>query len=142
MTTDLLAWGRAVLAEQPFSRLLGAELVRFEAGSAELSVPLRDDLRQQHGFAHGGLLAYLADNAMTFAAGAVYRDALTLEMKVNYVRPGVGERLVARASVVHAGKRQAVVRCDVLAVRAGTETLCAVAQGTISKVEPQPRGAP
>lgn len=81
------------------------------------------------------MISYLADNAITFAAGSLLGDALTVEFKVNDVRPGVGARLVARASVVHAGKRQAVARCDVFAVSADTQRLCAVAQGTVNKLE-------
>lgn len=46
--------------------------------------------------------------------------------------------MLARAGVVHAGKRQAVVRCEVLCCEGGQEQLCAVAQGTISRVEPRP----
>jgi len=134
--TELLSFGRSILAGQPFSRLLGAELHRLEAGEAELWLPIRDELRQQHGFVHGGVLSYLADNSMTFAAGSVYRDALTLETKLNFLRPCVGERVVARALVLHAGKRQAVVRCDVFSVEGEQERLCAVGQGTISRVSP------
>lgn len=60
---------------------------------------------------------------------------LTSEYKINYLRPASGEMLVARASVVHAGKRQAVCRCDVFAVGAGgEEEFCAAAQGTIVSV--------
>jgi uncharacterized protein (TIGR00369 family) len=129
---------RTILAQQPLSVLLGAELIAFEPGLAELALPLRAELRQQHGFAHGGAIAYLADNALTFAAGTVFDDALTLEMKLNYVRPARGTRLVARATVVHAGKRQAVVRCDVFDVNSQGEQLCAVAQGTISRKDPMP----
>lgn len=136
--SDLFSWAKAVLAQQPFSVLVGAELVRFEPGFAELALPLRDDLRQQHGFAHGGVLSYLADNAMTFAGGTVLGDALTLETKINFVKPARGDRLVARAEVAHAGKRQAVVRCQVFALQGDQEQLCAVAQGTISKVDVPP----
>jgi uncharacterized protein (TIGR00369 family) len=133
--SDQLSWAQSMLAKQPFSVLLGAELVRFEPGFAELRLPVRDELRQQHGFAHGGVISYLADNAMTFAAGTVFGDSLTLETKVNFVRPARGDKMVARAEVVHAGKRQAVVRCQVFALVADDELLCAVAQGTISKLD-------
>jgi uncharacterized protein (TIGR00369 family) len=136
--TDMLEWGRGFLAKQPFSQLLGAELTRFERGTAELTLALRDELRQQHGFAHGGVIGYLADNAMTFAGGSVFGDALTLETKLNFVRPARGDRMLARAQVVHAGKRQAVVRCDVFCFENGEQKLCAVAQGTISSLEPKP----
>ncbi|WP_335976551.1 MULTISPECIES: PaaI family thioesterase [Streptomycetaceae] len=124
---------RATLGAQPFSRLLGAELSAFGGGAAVLEVAVRDDLRQQNGFLHGGVLAYAADNAITFAAGSVLGPAvLTGGLTVQYLRPGTGVRLVARAQTVQAGRRQAVCRCDLYAVAAdGAETLCAVAQGTV-----------
>ncbi|MCV0397473.1 MAG: PaaI family thioesterase [Rhizobiaceae bacterium] len=134
--SDLLKFGREVLAAQPFSTLLGAELVSFQPGSAELALDLRPDLLQQHGFAHGGVVSYLADNALTYAGGSVLGDSLTLEFKINYLRPAKGTRLIARSRVTGSGKRQAVCHCDVFAVDPeGNERLCATAQGTIWKRE-------
>ena len=131
---DLLALGRRVLAAQPFSTLLGAELVAFDTGRAELRLPIRDELKQQHGFVHGGAVSYLADNALTYAGGSVMpgQGVVTSEFKINYLRPARGVALVARASVVHAGKRQIVCRCDVFAITGTEEKLCATAQGTIA----------
>lgn len=127
--------GRKVLADQPFSVLLGTELVDFRPGAAELRLPLRPDLRQQFGLTHGGVLAYLVDNSLTFAGGSVLGTrVLTAEFKVSYVRPAIGEALVARADVVHQGRRQAVCRCDVFDVADGQESLCATALGTIRAV--------
>ena len=60
---------KRVFAAQPFTVLLGAELVEAGAGFATIALPLRDVLKQQHGFAHGGVVSYLADNALTFAGG-------------------------------------------------------------------------
>jgi len=139
MTVDpitLLMRGREVLAEQPFSRLLGAELKRLEAGDiCEIELALRTELLQQRGFAHGGVVSYLADNALTYAGGAAAGFAVvTSEFKINYVRPAIGERLIARAEAVSVGKNQVVCRCDVLAWRGGEEKLCAVAQGTIVRL--------
>jgi uncharacterized protein (TIGR00369 family) len=129
---NILSWGRHVLASQPFSVWIGAELLAFENGSAELRIPIRDDVKQQHGFVHGGVISYVADNALTFAGGsALGRGVLTSEFKINYVRPAMGEWLVARATVVYAGRSQAVCRCDVFMTRSGEERLCATAQGTI-----------
>lgn len=128
-----LDMGRQVLAAQPFSQLIGAELVALSPGQVELAVPITDQIRQQHGFVHGGVVSYAADNALTYAGGTALRlPVVTSEFKINYVRPAVGVRLLARAHAVHAGKTQAVCRCDVFAVQAdGAEKLCAVAQGTI-----------
>ncbi|SOY58681.1 PaaI family thioesterase [Cupriavidus taiwanensis] len=132
---DMLAWGQEVLASQPFSVLVGTELAALSPGKAELWLPVRQDLRQQHGFLHGGVVSYLADNALTYAGGAAMQvPVVTSEYKINYVRPALGEMLIARAECVSVGRQQAVVRCDVFAVRDGEEKLCAVAQGTIARL--------
>ena len=129
----LLQLGQDILQNQPFSQLLGTQLDRFEPGQAVLSLVIRDELKQQHGFLHGGVVSYLADNALTYAGGSVLGDSLTVEYKINYLRPAIGERLIARASVLLAGKRQAVCQCEVFALANGEEKRVAVAQGTISK---------
>src|SRR5512145_1037674 len=104
-----LAMGREVLAKQPFSVLIGAELQALSPGQCELHVPVSDSIRQQHGFVHGGVVSYAADNALTYAGGTAMRvPVVTSEFKINYLRPAVGERLIARAHAVHHGKSQAV----------------------------------
>ena len=131
----LLQSGREVLARQPFSQLLGAELTKLSPGQVELQLTLRDDLKQQHGFAHGGVVSYLADNALTYAGGSAMRvPVVTSEFKINYLRPATGERLVARAKAHSVGRAQCVCRCEVYAVTGDDEKLCALAQGTIVKL--------
>lgn len=133
-----LAMGREVLAAQPFSRLIGAELAEFSRGHCELHVPIGESVKQQHGFVHGGVLSYAADNALTYAGGsALGLPVVTAEFKINYLRPAIGERLIARAEAVHTGKTQSVCRCDVFVVQGGVEKLCAVAQGTIAALPPK-----
>ena len=130
-----LELGRQVLASQPFSVWIGAALMAFSPGEAELTIPITEQLKQQYGFLHGGVISYAADNALSFAGGSVLGLlVLTSEYKINYLRQAAGERLVARARVIHASKRQAVCRCDVYTVQDGEETLCATAQGTIVKL--------
>lgn len=131
-----LTLGRTVLAAQPFSQLLGAELVHLAPGEAVLHVPLRPTHLQQNGIAHGGLLAYAADNALTFAGGtSLGADVVTAEYKISLLRPATGGKLVARATTLHAGRSQAVCRCDLYAVDpGGAPELCATALGTIARV--------
>jgi len=130
-----LAMGREVLAKQPFSVLLGAELIALEPGRCELGIVITEQLKQQMGFAHGGVVSYLADNALTYAGGTAMRvPVVTSEYKINYVRPAIGERLIARARAVHVSQSQAVCQCEVFALTAGQETLCAIAQGTIARL--------
>ncbi len=131
--SNLEKLARQIFDSQPFSRHLGASLESVGPDSAEIALAVTDELTQQHGFAHGGIISYLADNAMAFAGGlALGGDALMAEFKINFVRPAVGGRLIARARTTALGKRQAVCRGKVFSVSDdGAETLCAVAQGTV-----------
>jgi len=132
---DLLQFGKQALASQPFSVFVGAELTGFSPGWAELTIPITPQLKQQHGFVHGGVISYAADNALTFVGGSVLGPAVvTSEYKINYLRPAKGTALIARATVVYSSKTQAVCRCDVFVVSEGKENLCAVAQGTIARI--------
>jgi uncharacterized protein (TIGR00369 family) len=133
--SESLALGQSVLASQPFSALLGAKLTAFVEGHAEIRIPIRDSLKQQHGFVHGGVISYAADNTLTFAGGSVLGPGVvTSEFKINYLRPAMGDGLIARAHVIHAGKNQAVCRCDVFCAEGQEERLCATAQGTITRL--------
>lgn len=133
MTGLDLRMAQKVLDSQPFSALVGARITAFGDGVATLEIDSREELRQQNGFLHGGVLAYAADNALTFAAGTTLGPAvLTGGFSIQYLRPATGTTLVARAEVVHTGRRQAVARCDLSVVgEDGAQTLCAVAQGTV-----------
>ena len=133
---DVYEMGVRALAAQPFSTLLGSRLVAFSPGVATLEIPVSEKLFQQHGFIHGGVVSYAADNALTFAGGSVMGpQVVTSEFKINYLRPAAGASLLARATVIHTSRRQAVCRCDVFGVdQDGAETLCAVAQGTIMPI--------
>jgi uncharacterized protein (TIGR00369 family) len=135
MTDSLdLASARKVLAAQPFSALLGARLTAFGKGAASLELDIRDELLQQFGYVHGGVLGYAADNASAFAAGTVAGPRLTTSgLTIDFLRPARGELLRARAEVVRAGRTRVVCRCDLITVDGqGTETLCAVSQGAIA----------
>jgi uncharacterized protein (TIGR00369 family) len=124
-----LETARRVLDAQPFSRLLGTRITAFGDGAATLELDLDDDLRQQDGIVHGGVLAYLADNAMTFAAGGLLGGiVLTSGVSVEYVAPARSGPLVARAVVEHATLRHVVCRVVVTADGA----TCAVGQGRVS----------
>ena len=135
--SELFEFGKGILESQPFSVLLGTELEVFEPGTAVLTLEVREELKQQHGFVHGGVLSYLADNALTYAGGSVLGDSVTSEFKINYLRPAIGRKLVAKANVLSSGRSQAVCQCNVVAVGDDGERIVAVAQGTITKAGPK-----
>jgi uncharacterized protein (TIGR00369 family) len=129
-TTEL---GNAVLAAQPFNAQVGARVTTLTRGTAALEIPIGDLHRQQFGLVHGGVLAYAADNVLTFAGGSVLGPSVvTAGFTISYLRPARDGVLSARAVVVHATERQAVCTAELHVVDpVGTTTLCAVAQGTI-----------
>ncbi len=123
---------RQVIEMQPFTRWTGLELIRAEDGEVETRlVPRSEDMTQHHGFVHGGLIGFLADNAAAYAAATLVGDVLTAQYSINFVSPGVGEALVTRAKVIKAGKRQIAVEARVFAINEGEEKLVATAQATI-----------
>jgi uncharacterized protein (TIGR00369 family) len=134
---EMMAIGHKVLASQPFSVLIGAQLIKLEAGAVEIHIPVKEELNQQYGFMHGGVVSYAADNAITFAGGSLLGlSVVTAEFKINFLKPCVGKVLAARASVIHQGKRSAVCRCEIFMIDGEGEKLCAVAQGTVTTLEP------
>lgn len=128
---------RAAFEAQPFSRFLGAELLHASPGKVRIRLKTRTELMHQHGQVHGGVLSYLADNALTFAGGIALESesVATAEFKINYARPANGVALVAEAAPEAVGRRQAVCLCRVLEIdELGEKKLCAIAVGTVARI--------
>lgn len=122
---------------------IGAKLSHVSKGRVHITAAYEDHLTQQHGLFHGGVIATLADNAMGYAAYSTMeadQHPLSQEFKINLVGKGMGEKLVAKAEVVKAGKTIKVVRCDVYGVKDGVETLCATSLGSIFTLEGNDEG--
>ena len=99
--------------------LIGAELSRVEPGIVEITLPYRADLAQQHGYLHAGIVTTIADSACGYAAYSLMppeSEVLSVEFKLNLLRPAKGETFLARAEVVKSGKTLTVVRADVFAI--------------------------
>lgn len=99
-----------------FGRLLGLQILKAEAGTAELCLSMHDGLRNLHGKLHGGALFSLIDTAMGQASHSLSDGApssVTLECKVNYIRPVSEGEIHCRAWVVHAGRRTQVIEAEV-----------------------------
>lgn len=121
-----------IFTKQPFTRFIGARLTEFSKRGVEIRLEIREQLCQQDGFVHGGVLAYLADNVLTFAGGATLSGQIvTSELKLNYLRPAVGNELVARGISLSTGRTQSVARCEIFVVKDGIEHMCAAGQGTV-----------
>jgi uncharacterized protein (TIGR00369 family) len=102
--------------KQTIMRLIGAELGRVEPGLIEITLPYRSDLAQQHGYLHAGIVTTIADTASGYAAASLMppnSEVLSVEFKVNLLRPAKGQTFIAVAEVIKAGKTLTVVRADV-----------------------------
>jgi len=98
---------QAVNKTAAFNRWAGFEVVRAEAGEAELRMPWRaQDMAQYAGFLHAGLIGALLDTVCGFAAATVSGRVLASHFSVNCVSPAIGRAFVARGKVVKAGRKQ------------------------------------
>jgi uncharacterized protein (TIGR00369 family) len=121
---------------QGFMNHVGAELCELARGSCTLAVDRRPELLQQHGLFHGGVTAFLIDNATTIAAAASRgQPALTAEYKLNLLSPASGERLICRARVIRPGRQVAVVAADVFCLIGGVEKHTATALASIAMLD-------
>jgi uncharacterized protein (TIGR00369 family) len=131
---------RASFSRQRVMQLIGARLERIHPGAVEIALPCRDDLVQQDGFVHAGIVATIIDSACGYAAYTLARPGtgvLSVEFKVNLLRPAVGDWLLARAEVVKPGRTLSVVRGDAYAIRGEQRSHVATMTNTIIHQELQ-----
>jgi len=120
-------------ASSAFSRLLGLEILQAGGGEARgaISQPICGNVHQHK--LHGGALFSLIDTAMGQAShslGDGGPSSVTLECKINYIRPVSEGSVLCHAKVLHAGRRTQVVEAEVLQ----GDKLVAKAQGTFACV--------
>jgi len=132
---------RASFARQAVMHTIGAELGHIAPGEVDVRLPFREDLAQQHGFLHAGVVGTIADSAAGYAAYTLMpaeAAVLSVEYKLNLMAPAAGEWFVARGRVKKAGRTITVCTADVFALRGGEERLVATMQGTMMTIVDRP----
>jgi uncharacterized protein (TIGR00369 family) len=132
---------RASFARQRAMHTIGARIVRVEPGEVELTLPFRDDLTQQHGFLHAGIITTLVDSACGYAALSLMDNesaVLSVEYKVNLLAPAIGDRVRAVGRVIKPGRTLLVCTGDVIAVAGDRETHVSAMQATMMAVRGRP----
>ncbi len=115
---------------------------RFEAddiqrGYFQSKVKIENHHRQQDGFIHAGVMATMADHTAGYAAFTTVGEEiqiLTVEFKVNFLKPAYGEALVCRSKVIRDGNSIIVSESEVFDIREGQEILAAKAMVTLMAV--------
>src|SRR5688500_11951393 len=122
-------------------RTLGVSIESVEPGRVVLVLPFREDLTQQHGFLHAGIVTTALDSACGYAALSVMHpgsDVLSVEFKVNLLAPARGAYFRAVARVARAGRTLTVVTAEMLAYSSGDvdgeHTVTAIMTATMMSV--------
>lgn len=132
---------RAVFEAAPFVSGMGIAVIRAEEGVCESALALETRHLQQSGVAHAGVLATIADHTAGGAAVTLLpagKGIVSIEFKVNLLRPAAGESLRCRATVLKAGRTISVAESEVFAVKSGVEKLAAKATVTLAIVDWDP----
>lgn len=119
------------IQNQPFAQLLGIKEEDAGEGYAVVSCKRRDDLLQQTGTFHGGVIAAVCEAASGYASLTVLPEGesmIGVEYKINYLRAITTERMIAKAHVVKKGRQFYVVEVD--AYNEGSDKIAAKMVGT------------
>ncbi|HEX6731296.1 MAG TPA: PaaI family thioesterase [Pyrinomonadaceae bacterium] len=118
----------------PFAKFLGIQLESIEPGRATMSLEIREELKQNAGVVHGGVVASLIDSATAFAILPLLKDeerTTTVDLTISYLRPLVSGMALATARVIREGGRIVVVSAD---LHDETGNLAATALSTYIKL--------
>jgi uncharacterized protein (TIGR00369 family) len=112
---------RESFARQAAMQTLGITLARVSPGEVVLELPFRDDLTQQHGFLHAGVVTSAMDSACGYSALTLMEPGaavLSVEFKVNLLAPARGRQFRAIGRVVRAGRTITVTSGELWAFEA------------------------
>lgn len=125
------------LTRQHFMKHMHFAIDTLEPGRVEGQLHLDEIHKQQHGMAHGGVTATIADIVAGFAAYTMIGDeqhVVTAELKVSYLHPGFGPTLRAIGTVLKAGSKLVFCEAEVYSIGEGEPLLIAKATGTMAVI--------
>lgn len=102
---------RTSFEKQEFMSTLGAELVSIKKGEVRIDCNFHKGLSQQDGFFHAGVVTSIVDSACGYAALSIMPEnarVLSVEFKVNLLRPCTGSKIIAIGKVIKSGKTLSV----------------------------------
>lgn len=124
-------------AAQQVMEKIGATLISVEPGQVEIGLNFREDLTQQHGYLHAGIITTIVDSACGFAAYSLMptgSGVLTVEYKVNLMAPARGEKFIALGRVIKPGRTLTVCAGDVFAIEGKERRQIAMMQATMIRL--------
>jgi len=129
---------RSKMDQNHFMNFLGFKSTLISPGLVEGILEIKPEYKQQIGFLHGGVTATLADLAAGFAAFTLVKKGqtlVTIEMKISYLNPGIGQNARARGFVIKAGQKIIFAEAEIFTENNGVETLVAKGNATYAVLE-------
>jgi len=123
--------------ERGFIRFCGFKAVQANWGQFESRVEIEQEHRQQDGFIHAGVMATMADHTAGYSAFTTVPEnmqILTIEFKINFLRPAFGEALRCYSRVIREGRQVIVSESEVFDIRDDQQVSVAKAMVTLMAV--------
>lgn len=125
------------ISRNKFMHFIGFEIDTIEAGRIEGHLNFEDHHKQQNDFLHGGLSATLLDVVSGFAAYSLVEEGaqvFTVEAKVNYYKPGIGEVFYAHGRVDKPGRLFHFCQSEIFYLKDGQKVIVAKGNTTMAVV--------
>ncbi|HUM47652.1 MAG TPA: PaaI family thioesterase [Chitinophagales bacterium] len=134
----IVAYCQEIFDKAIFLKTIGAELIAASEGNCVIRLKINESHYQQDGFVHAGVQSTLADHSCGTAVGSLLEAGqlpLSIEFKINFLRPCVGDFIEARSRVIKHGRKIAIAECDVFAITSDREVMTAKMMATLAVVE-------
>jgi uncharacterized protein (TIGR00369 family) len=131
---------REKISGNHFTNFIGFEINLIKPGYIEGFLPVQQHHLQQMNFLHGGVTATLCDIVAGFAAFTLVKKGqgvVTVEMKISYFNPGIGNKIIAEGKVVKAGSKLSFCESELWALNGNEQTVIAKATATMMVINPE-----
>ncbi|AZA84477.1 PaaI family thioesterase [Chryseobacterium lactis] len=117
-----------------------AELLEVETDFISMKIPKMELMTRKAGMFNGAMIASLVDVSSGYAAVSHYEEdcyVVTVELKVNYLRPAIGDALISKSYVIKGGAKISVIRTEIYVVTegSGAESHVATSLVTMMKIK-------
>lgn len=122
---------------QTVMQTIGAYLKKVAPGEVEIELPFQKNLTQQNNYLHAGIITTIVDSACGYAAFSLMEagaDVLTIEFKINFISPALGDIFLAKGLVTKPGKTITVCSGDVITKMGDREKIVATMLATIMTI--------
>ena len=130
------------LKGQYFMDLIGFQITKIDIGRIAGALEMKEMHLQQNMFAHGGLIATVADIVSGLAAVSLVGPedkVVTADLRISYLNPGIGQKLEAEGWVLKQGRKLNFCEAEVYMINNGERKMIAKSSATMATIYPEDR---